>query len=185
MAYKQTREYFRENLRKRYQDRIEQGLCPKCGKNEVIQSDKLIQCEECRAKQRKWNVQGRDRRRSAGLCHKCNKPAVDGFTHCEEHMEKARQRWRDYRTKVLEYYGKMCDCCGETIEQFLCIDHINGGGKGHRKELEAQGIKSHGSCFYKWIIDQGFPEEYRILCHNCNMAIGFYGKCPHEDLKRE
>jgi hypothetical protein len=21
---------------------------------------------------------------------------------------------------------------------------------------------------------------YRVLCHNCNLARGFYGYCPHE-----
>jgi hypothetical protein len=25
----------------------------------------------------------------------------------------------------------------------------------------------------------GFPDGYRVLCHNCNMALGQYGYCPH------
>ena len=27
---------------------------------------------------------------------------------------------------------------------------------------------------------KGFPEGYQTLCHNCNLAKGFYGQCPHE-----
>jgi hypothetical protein len=28
--------------------------------------------------------------------------------------------------------------------------------------------------------DQGYPPGFRVLCHNCNMAIGLFGVCPHE-----
>jgi hypothetical protein len=24
--------------------------------------------------------------------------------------------------------------------------------------------------------------DYRVLCHNCNTALGFYGYCPHQPL---
>jgi hypothetical protein len=26
---------------------------------------------------------------------------------------------------------------------------------------------------------------YRVLCHNCNMALGFYGYCPHHPERSE
>ena len=32
----------------------------------------------------------------------------------------------------------------------------------------------------KWIIENNFPKGFQILCHNCNVAKGLYGECPHE-----
>ena len=84
---------------------------------------------------------------------------------------------QETREKVLEHYseGKMeCACCTENIEEFLCIDHIDGGGNVHRAEI------GHGTSFYRWLINNDFPLGYQVLCHNCNLAKGFYGKCPHE-----
>src|SRR6266850_6520947 len=70
---------------------------------------------------------------------------------------------RTNRTLVLQHYGGACACCGETAFEFLCIDHVNGGGSQHRKSI------GFGYNFYKWLIDQGFPGGFRVLCHNCNM----------------
>ena len=81
------------------------------------------------------------------------------------------------RIKILEHYGKACACCGEHREQFLQIDHIFGGGTAHRKKLRSQIV------FYNWIIRNHYPKELRILCANCNHALGKDGVCPH-DLER-
>lgn len=45
-------------------------------------------------------------------------------------------------------------------------------------ERQKHGI---GYKFYRWIKAQGFPKHLRLLCHNCNMAYGLYGRCPHQD----
>ncbi len=73
-------------------------------------------------------------------------------------------------------YGRTCKCCGEQEINFLAIDHINGGGSKHRKAL-----KKPGKMWWKWLKEEGYPKEFQILCHNCNMAKGFYGQCPHEN----
>jgi hypothetical protein len=78
------------------------------------------------------------------------------------------------RVEVLRHYGQACSCCGESTQEFLCIDHIKGGGGKHRNEIGS------GYCFYLWLRSSGYPDGYRVLCHNCNMAIGFYGYCPHD-----
>lgn len=113
--------------------------------------------------------------------------------YCQEHKEdlkKYRQdnkkniykRMKKYnqniRNIVLENYGNKCSCCNETIKEFLAIDHIKGGGNKHRKEACPT-----GNSFYKWIIDNNFPKDLQILCHNCNLAKGFYGYCPHKKEK--
>ena len=87
---------------------------------------------------------------------------------------------REYRKKIKErvllHYGggKMrCACCGEQKKEFLCIDHIGGGGTKHRNQI------GRGYTYF-WLIKNGFPKGFRVLCYNCNHAISIYGKCPHE-----
>lgn len=83
-------------------------------------------------------------------------------------------RWR-LRSEALKHYGgdnPSCKCCGESFYELLSIDHINGGGAAHRKEI------GQGSI-YSWLKRNNYPEGFRVLCHNCNQAIGHYGYCPH------
>ena len=95
-------------------------------------------------------------------------------------IEKSKIRNAKNRMACLVFYSSVipfCKCCGEKEIKFLSIDHINGGGNKHRKEI---GIKDgKGGNIYHWIIANNFPEGFQILCHNCNMAKGFYGICPH------
>jgi hypothetical protein len=37
-----------------------------------------------------------------------------------------------------------------------------------------------GSSVVGWLARQGYPPGYRVLCHNCNSAYGYYGHCPHQ-----
>ena len=80
------------------------------------------------------------------------------------------------RADVLAAYGDRRECCGEATPEFLAVDHVEGGGGQHRKQL---GLTGRG--FYLWLKRQGFPgNQFRLLCHNCNFARGHYGACPHE-----
>ena len=91
------------------------------------------------------------------------------------------------RLKVIAHYseGSMsCQVCGFDDLVVLQIDHIEGGGVQHRKLT--------GSNTAKWLIDNGFPEGYRILCANCNMRKRYdniefrpRGEEPHVDEIRE
>jgi len=90
---------------------------------------------------------------------------------------------RGRRLKVLTYYSNgtpKCECCEETLLEFLCLDHTDGGGNKHRKTL---GDPS-GTSIYQWIIKNNFPKGFRVLCYNCNNAYGHYGYCPHK-MKKE
>ena len=95
----------------------------------------------------------------------------------EENRQVAKEKARQKRLVILNHYGNgkpHCVCCGESHLQFLALDHINGGGSKHRKEV------GKGTMLYGWILRNNFPEIFQILCHNCNSAKGFYGQCPHE-----
>ena len=93
---------------------------------------------------------------------------------------KQHERLADVKWLVFTFYGgnpPTCACCGESAIEFLCMDHINGGGEKHRKEVGA-GVK-----LYRWLIKNNYPEGFRVLCHNCNSALGFYGYCPHHKVR--
>lgn len=84
-----------------------------------------------------------------------------------------KPKWRRYladlKYRVWSHYSggsPMCACCGEAHVEFLCLDHINGGGNQERRAL---GLKN-ASALYRHIIGSGFPAGYRVLCHNCNSA---------------
>lgn len=70
----------------------------------------------------------------------------------------------------------ICECCEEDRLGFLSVDHINGGGSRHIRNLGG-----NGSALYSHLIAEGYPEGYRVLCISCNLAIGAYGRCPHSD----
>ena len=84
-------------------------------------------------------------------------------------------RMRRLRREALAHYGGKCACCGEKQYEFLVIDHVNGGGNKHRKSIKNK--------FYDWLKQNDFPKGFQVLCHNCNMAKGFYGICPHKKVE--
>ena len=70
-----------------------------------------------------------------------------------------------------------CECCGEGLEQFLTIDHIDGRGSEHRREL-----KLNGRRLYDWLKANNYPPNFRLLCFNCNSGRAINGgECPHKD----
>lgn len=114
-----------------------------------------------------------------GLCVSCGAhPAVEGYVNCVKCRTSASRRIAEAKDDVLEHYGRECACCSERHREFLTIDHIAGGGKAHRKIVGNRG----GWMFYKWLKKNGYPAGYRILCFNCNSALGAYGYCPHGEL---
>ncbi len=91
--------------------------------------------------------------------------------------QETRRRYRqNLREKVIAAYGSACACCGETRVQFLALDHVNGDGSIERRTLKT----TTGTHIYLHAIRLGYPDTYRILCHNCNSSFGYYGFCPHE-----
>ena len=122
------------------------------------------------------------------LCTKCgkelpltefgiNKQGQNGLrAACKACSNKyTRSLNRQIRELVLNHYGHACVCCGEMKNEFLGIDHIKGGGRKHRLETGM-----YGSAMYRWLLKKHFPPGYQLLCHNCNLAKGIYGRCPHE-----
>ena len=96
--------------------------------------------------------------------------------HRERVLAQTKALNERLRTEVLTAYGARCTCCGETTREFLLVDHVSGGGRQHRLTTTGQ-----GRSFYLWLKRQGFPTDlFRLPCHNCNIARGHHGYCPHE-----
>lgn len=155
--------------------------CSKCGEIKALSDfykhgNRLrSQCKSCvdaRNKDRYYNVLSKDpafkqRQRERGLRWY--------YENRERSNKRIAANHRAERLTCIQHYGGACACCGESIYEFLSIDHANGGGTKHRKS----GI----SKICRWLIKNKFPPEFRVLCHNCNQAIGFHGTCPHQTTK--
>lgn len=120
-----------------------------------------------------------------GKCQWCHKPVTTedldrhllkrGIWRCRTHERtRGKSKNRQLKLEMIEAYGRICVCCGESRMEFLSIDHINGGGRKH-----VRGLGSH-MHLYSWLKRHKFPkDEFRLLCYNCNMSRGFFGYCPH------
>lgn len=158
------------NVKESRRRRIEKGLCPKCGDPPTAG---FFYCLPCKAKmegnQRKHYIA----KRARGICRACQEPALPGFAYCEVHRKRVRQRRQATKQKVFDYYGGKCACCGETERGFLTIDHVNNDGANQRKTLPSDRLPA-------WLVRNGFPEGYQILCWNCNCGrANNGGVCPH------
>ena len=124
----------------------------------------------------------REGNRSRKVCHKCGEESRPGLTLClrcqTTQASCQRASRRRLRAEVLAVYGGKCTCCGETRFEFLAFDHIDGGGNQHRKEQ-----RLIGHAFTVWLKKNNYPPGFQIHCHNCNVAKGMYGVCPHQSEK--
>lgn len=92
----------------------------------------------------------------------------------EQIRERTKQWKRATREKIITHYGGKCICCGEKEYKFLALDHKNGGGAQHKKQV------GRSASFLNWIVRNNYPDIIQILCHNCNQAKGAWGICPHQ-----
>jgi hypothetical protein len=116
---------------------------------------------------------------SLSMFPKCRSTRTGVGSWCKECNRKRNNiRNRANRVKVLDHYSggeARCACCGIDKLEFLSLDHINGGGRQQRRTIKIR--------WWEWIIKNGYPQGFRVLCHNCNQSIGLYGYCPHSTFK--
>lgn len=134
------------------------------------------QCSDCLKRSRERQQK---RRKNKEVCGRCLAvPPVPGKRRCQacadRDSEETKRQHREHREAAIAAYGGNCRCCGESTYEFLSLDHIDGGGSKHRRELGNRNI-------YDWLHANNYPPiALQVLCHNCNLAKGFYGACPHE-----
>lgn len=105
--------------------------------------------------------------------------------HRPEYLAKKRVYQLSWRQKLrrealIAYGGLKCACCGESTLEFLGIDHIDGDGNKHFDPKYGGKKRLGGNYLYRWLRHHNYPPGFQVLCHNCNLAKGFYGICPHQ-----
>jgi hypothetical protein len=74
------------------------------------------------------------------------------------------------KQQAIAAYGP-CACCGISEPKFLALDHVN--GRTDEDDL-------NGTAMLRLAKKKGWPPEYRMLCHNCNIGHLNGGVCPHQ-----
>ena len=111
-----------------------------------------------------------------------------GYTGWRHYRNKYRNNLRVYyKAWVYELLGNKCSCCLESTEEFLSIDHKISGDS----QIDHERFPSMSIDWFKYIIDldeAGRQRKYRLLCSNCNHALGRLnnnGQCPHTRIINE
>jgi hypothetical protein len=129
-------------------------------------------CEECaRISHNKSKKECRENKKLAGLCVDCKNKTEDGAVRCEACLKKSKDRDAALKLEVINKYGGcQCAClgCREIDIDCLQINHIDGNGNKHRKEIN----KKSGMDFYAWLKKNNFPPGYNVLCAICNFVRG-------------
>jgi hypothetical protein len=154
-------------------------------------------CKPCRNKYNKQTISETSKRKNSlrskalrkhriqsGMCVKCTKGELTSKDQCEQCYKKYIDKREAKKRQIFDAYGGcVCVCCQETNLEFLTLDHKEGGGNQHRKQLSNGKSRVSGSGFYNWIIKQNFPIGFQVLCMNCNFSLGKFGYCPHKENK--
>ncbi len=139
------------------------GLCTACGK------PAKAGCTLCQRDIDKLSATSSKhyaRRKAAGTCCYCKAAPEPGHTMCADHLEQTRQQRERLKREVMEAYGgAKCCRCSEVDLRFLEIDHIDGGGRKHLREVVGGGA---GHALYGWLKRNNFPPGFRVLCRPCN-----------------
>lgn len=142
--------------------------------------DKVERCRKCQVELNSSNWYLSRRAHNSRICIECD---LQNLTEYRKTHKDNRARWRKQegqrlRKEMITAYGGVCTCCGIDDWRFLTIDHINGGGNEHRRELGTVG----GQPFFRWLRNNGYPKDnFQVLCMNCNVAKSWYGQCPHKE----
>jgi hypothetical protein len=166
---RKTRLKYQRERRKRLR---KAGLCVMCG---IRPASLFSGCENCRTKSNKLVKKIIQKNLKSGKCQ-CGQTRLRNKCVCRRCASYSKTRQKALKLKVIDGYGGQCACCGEKQWKFLCVDHVNNDGAKLRKE---RGRAETSTTLYRRLIKENFPPEYQILCYNCNMALGFFGCCPH------
>lgn len=164
----------RRDISRRFREKRRlDGICLQCRQPVVLGKDK---CQVHLERHRVTAKAFYHSRVSNNLCARCGNPGRISRTYCAACLELERKEYANLKQTVVLGYGGKCECCGETIPEFLTIDHKNNNGAKHRASGGAIGAK-----LYRFLIKNNFPrDEYQLLCFNCNCGRQVNGgTCPH------
>jgi hypothetical protein len=146
------------------------------------------QCDDCRrAFKRAW---ARERYRTNESVREANRVrARERHRALRDQIvpklrEHARKRHLARKLAALRRYGEACVCCGERDYRFLTLDHSDGDGAEHRRQLLGSS-RAGGAPFLVALERLDWPDVtgLRTLCANCHMAHDLWGSCPHHERR--
>ena len=137
---------------------------------------RILTCRECGIKLTDENWYAYYKKKHSYICKECNYEYHKKWQQNNKNRQNQLQNESNHRLRdeVINEYGGKCACCGEERKEYLSIDHINGGGRKHRKEMGF----SNSDQFYRWLRQNDYPKEFQVLCFNCNCAKRNYNICP-------
>ena len=105
----------------------------------------------------------------ATICKRCTRDRHSKYwKDNKEQLSRKRRITRIRRWKrAVSGYGGKCLFCGEDRPEALVFHRVNGHGKEHRDA--AGGTTENG--FYKWLVDNDFPDDIVLLCANCHLIL--------------
>ncbi len=165
-------------MKRQRERRNRDSLCVTCG--QVSPTLNRKRCGKC-AKLFSVSLKRSREKRTQGFCKECSAPCGITRYRCDGCALKRRKSSLILKLAAfMAYGGPRCSCpaCPETsgILDFLTIDHIDGGGSQHRREVGHGGVS-----IYRWLKNHDYPSGYRVLCFNCNAARHHNGGiCPHQ-----
>lgn len=87
---------------------------------------------------------------------------------------------------MLDAYGRVCSCCGESNEAFLTMDHYGDDVGMPKMRSDGYATKIRGVREYARLKKLGWPTVgIRVLCMNCNFGTRTGCPCPHIDKGKE
>lgn len=157
--------------------------CLRCGQSYQPDSGPQKFCPGCRSFARRlyslnWRKRNPEKRREI------DRRVIAKDPEYWRQLKKYLQyRWRErLRREVFGHYSNgtfRCACCDESELGFLVIDHIKGRGNEHRQAIFGK-INAGGWRMHRWLVKQGFPRGFQLLCSNCNTSKGKHGECVHK-----
>ena len=169
-------------------------VCIKCSKEKSIKNK-----EKIKEYKKKYNVECKDvikKYQRANVEKISNRRKARRQAHLEEEFEAIRkyrienkdaihqqqkERRDALRLEVITHYSPnlCCEICGENHYEFLALDHKLNNGADHRRRV--------GSSFriYLDVKNSEYPDEYRVLCHNCNLKYRDNSKCANRIKVKE
>lgn len=123
-------------------------------------------CSKCNIEKKLSNFHT-DKKKKDGVspwCKLCRKIYYTGNKNILLRVSDWQKNNRkDIKEIVFQYYTNndiKCQQCGETDIDCLTVDHIKGGGCKHIRDNKISNL-------YQWIIANNYPNDFQILCWNC------------------
>ena len=160
----------RDNLRKWRARKESLGLCTQCGKNPIENSKKS--CRQCIKKGISYNKKRKLALKLSNVCTMCGSRPLKSAIFCDQCLRRAAAKRLVLKLTVFNVYGgPRCVGCGESELACLSMDHINGGGNRHRREVGSHSI-------YDKLKKNNYPPGFRVLCMNCQFRAYYDIKLP-------